>query len=138
MKDPTLIGKDDEFGQSKYLLNIDEEALDKFYERLNHNSIHESHMDNRDPSEALSVEILYQAAYTFKEMIDAVQGDTAEPYMYAEIVFPFVIRGLVILLLNPSLMDNDDQEIMITLMNAFENLIATNNQTELFLERYLT
>lgn len=41
-------------------------------------------------------------------MIDKVQGNTAEPYMNAEIVQPFVIRGLLILLLNPNLLDKED------------------------------
>jgi hypothetical protein len=65
-------------------------------------------MDDHDPNNALSIEIMYSAAYTFKEMVDAVQGETGEPYMYSEIVHPYVIRGLIVLLLNPSLMDNED------------------------------
>lgn len=70
-------------------------------------------------------------------MIDAVQGETAEPYMRAEIVMPFVIRGLLILLMNPLLLDNEDQEIMQTLMNCMENMLATHDQANLYFERYL-
>lgn len=31
LKDPSLVGKNDEFGQLKYKLNLDEEAVLKFY-----------------------------------------------------------------------------------------------------------
>lgn len=62
LKDPILIGKDDEFGQLKFKLNIDEESLLKFYERLNQNSIHESHEDERDINEPLSIDIFFQSA----------------------------------------------------------------------------
>lgn len=58
-------------------------------------------MEERDENEPLSIDLVYSAAYTFKDMIDAVQGGTEEPYMKSEIVHPFVIRGLLILLLNP-------------------------------------
>ena len=110
----------------KFKLNIDEESLLKFYERINHYSIHESHDENKSPSHVLPIEHLFTCAFTFKEMIDAVQGDTAHPHMLAEIVHPFVLRGLLILLLNPYLIDNEDQTIMATLMNSMETLLATN------------
>ena len=34
LKDPTLIGKDDEFGQAKYNLNLDEKLVVEFYEAI--------------------------------------------------------------------------------------------------------
>lgn len=34
LRDPTLIGNEDVFGQNKYKLNLDEELLDKFFEIL--------------------------------------------------------------------------------------------------------
>jgi hypothetical protein len=34
LKDPSLIGKQDEFGILKYKLNLDEELVEKFYETI--------------------------------------------------------------------------------------------------------
>lgn len=42
LKDPSIIGLEDDFGQNKYKLNLDEELLDKFYEILKDIEAHES------------------------------------------------------------------------------------------------
>ncbi len=34
LKDPTLLGKKDEFGILKYKLNLDEELVEKFYSTI--------------------------------------------------------------------------------------------------------
>ena len=38
LKDPTIIGKNDEFGQLKYNLNLDEDALMNFYAKVSLNT----------------------------------------------------------------------------------------------------
>jgi hypothetical protein len=37
LRDPTIIGKNDEFGQNKYNLNLDEQAVLTFYQKLSSN-----------------------------------------------------------------------------------------------------
>jgi len=34
LKDPSIIGKNDEFGQLKYKINLDEELVKKFYQTI--------------------------------------------------------------------------------------------------------
>jgi hypothetical protein len=34
LKEPQLIGKEDEFGQNKYKINLDEELVEEFYSRI--------------------------------------------------------------------------------------------------------
>jgi hypothetical protein len=38
LRDPTIIGKNDEFGQNKYNLNLDEQAVLTFYQKLSSNN----------------------------------------------------------------------------------------------------
>ena len=35
LKDPSLVGNEDAFGQNKYNLNLDEELVEQFFEILN-------------------------------------------------------------------------------------------------------
>ena len=37
LKDPSIVGKNDDFGQLKYNLNLDEEAVMSFYSKLSNN-----------------------------------------------------------------------------------------------------
>ena len=48
MKNITLLGYDDDLGQSKFDLNLDESSLLKFYQNLHFQTIHESHDETRD------------------------------------------------------------------------------------------
>lgn len=62
MKEPSLLGKEDELGVNKFKLNLDEELVQKFYERLMQISIHESHMEERNPDDFLPNELFDQTA----------------------------------------------------------------------------
>lgn len=47
------------------------------------------------------IEHFDEIAFVFKHMIEQVQGEIADDATRSEIVMPFVLRGLLILLMNP-------------------------------------
>jgi hypothetical protein len=48
LKDPSILGKDDDMGKLKYALNLDEQLLKDFYENLHLNHIEESYNEDRE------------------------------------------------------------------------------------------
>ena len=101
MKNINLLGYDDDLGQSKFDLNLDESSLLKFYQNLHFQTIHESHDETRDSKELYIDETFEEVAFTFKEMIDRIFNEEEEAYIQSEIQNPIVLRGLLILLINP-------------------------------------
>jgi hypothetical protein len=91
---------------AKYKLNLDEDAVRKFYERLEMQNIHESHLDDRDASEPFISDIFEESASSFKEMIEMIDEGVYEAFMKHEIVMPYALRGLIILMMGDY--SNDD------------------------------
>jgi hypothetical protein len=137
MKDPSLLGKNDELGVSKFKLNLDEELVQKFYERLMQVSIHESHMEDRNPDELLPTEIFEQFPLNIRDILERACENNVEDLSSEQIVEPIILRGLLILLMSPELKEENGMEILANIIKSFEFLIQ-NDKNSLYLERYLT
>lgn len=65
-----MLGFVDELGQNKYKLNLDEKLLNKFYERLEQESIHDSHNEDRDKSKPVILHVYLSVSDIFRDMIE--------------------------------------------------------------------
>ncbi len=67
----------------------------------------------------------FQLAYhKFYEMIETSLNDRSE-----EITLPYVVRGMLILLLNPALVDPDYHETLNALVQSFEIILSTDEDS---------
>jgi hypothetical protein len=57
--------------------------------------------------------------------------------MKTEIIQPFILRGLLILLMNPLYYDPDNQEPISAVIKSIEILLSTTDDASLYLERFL-
>jgi hypothetical protein len=82
LKDPTIIGKNDDFGQLKYNLNLNEEAVMQFYGKVCHNTpllieigLKEFGIQDAEDEDDIVVkahaEMFKTAVSSFKESIEA-------------------------------------------------------------------
>lgn len=102
LKDPKLLGLKDEFGQAKYKLNLDEEALKDFFKQLEMHYIHETHLDEK--TTPYITDLFDNTMAYINKAIEVMQFCTNEEELgiyESEIVYPVILRAFIIMLLVP-------------------------------------
>lgn len=104
LKDPRLLGMKDEFGILKYKLNLDEELVEKFYDIMKQKDqvhLEEIKQANEESKDSFFLNMIHESIEHFQNQIDdSIMSETQSLECKYEIVMPYAVRGLLILLMN--------------------------------------
>ena len=126
LKDPSIIGKEDEFGQLKYNLNLDEALVDRFYQII------------REGEDEITVHqnIFLESITNFRHYIeDYLNEDDQELESKYQIVLPFVLRGIIIQLMNDFSTPFINE--LIAINQQLSSLINCYKDAGVYFERFL-
>jgi len=150
LKDRSIIGKNDDFGQLKYNLNLDEEAVMTFYSKICHNTpllieigvkefgIHDA--DDEDDVIVKAHSLMFKTAVTaFKDSIESyLREEETDFKSQYQVSIPFVLRGLLIHLMNEALDISHFMGEIECINQLLASLVSCNKETGNYFERYLT
>lgn len=140
LKDPSIIGKQDDFGQLKYKLNLDEELVEKFYSMIKEIEIStRANEENEDKADMTSIADMFsQNILHFKNHIEDYLMDESDNLdSKYEIVIPFTIRGLLIHLMNDMFDYEEFNNELQIIIQYLEILLNSEKDVGVYLERYL-
>lgn len=114
---------------------MDEELLKKFYDKLHELEIQE-HLEGEDAISSLT-EMFNQSILHFKEHIEGYLSSEEDMTSKYEIIIPYVLRGLLIHLMNDNLDREDYQTELVYIIQYLEIFQNSFKDVSLYLERYL-
>lgn len=149
LKDPSIIGKNDDF-QHKYNLNLDEEAVLSFYQKLTGHKAtllslgkEEFQIKDTDDDAEISMRALATLFLTgvsvFKDKIERyLEENQSDLETHYQVSIPFTLRGLLIHMMNEVLDNTDYLGEMGNINQMLANLLNSYKEAGNYFERYLT
>jgi hypothetical protein len=151
LADKSIIGRrNDDTGMLKYNLNLDEHAVKQFYQIIQDDKqvITTSKEGEEEHSKALQ-SLIMQGGSSFKQYIDEyITDDDINLEAKYQIALPYVLRGLLIHLMNDALDSDNQQDVvnvaagehlgeLIIITQSLASLLNCFKEAGVYFERYL-